>query len=214
MEACAPFNGSGSRGCSDIAQHPRRLGGGLPGATTVTRMLLFLVRHAQAVPRGKWEGPDRDRPLNSRGLRQAKALASRIGDRLDGEPPPLIVSSPTLRCRETVAPLAGRYGVTVDNDDRLVEIAHVDEADRPGPDAATGWLADRLSEVIDEALERGGDKGGIVVCSHGEVLPPGVSRLVEDLDVATAAKRNDKGGFWVIDLGRGRNGRSEYVSAP
>lgn len=180
----------------------------------MARMLLFLVRHAQAVPRGKWEGPDRDRPLDSRGLGQAEVLADRIGDRIGGEPPPLIVSSPTLRCLETVAPLASHYGITVDTDDRLLEIAHVDEAERPRPDAAMGWLADRLCGVIDEAFERGGDKGGIVVCTHGEVLPPGVSRLVKGVGVAKATKRNDKGGFWVIDLGKGRDGGSEYVAAP
>lgn len=177
-------------------------------------MLLFLVRHAQAVPRGKWEGTDGDRPLNPRGLRQARTIASRIGDRLDGEPPPLVVSSPTLRCRETVAPLADRYGVAVETDDRLVEIAHVAATDRPRPDDAQRWLADRLTEVVGEAFERGGDKGGIVVCTHGEVLPPGVARLAKGIDIAAAAQANDKGGFWVIDRGKGHNGGSEYVPAP
>lgn len=183
------------------------------GTTTVAGMLLFLVRHAHAVPRGRWEGPDGSRPLDSKGRQQAEAVADRIADRLDGEPPPLVVSSPSLRCVATVAPLASRYGVPVGTDDRLLEIAEVNDADRPLPEAAEAWLAERLCAVVTDALEAGAGKGGVVVCTHGEVLPPGVSRLVEGVDLAAAVGCNDKGGFWIVDLDEGRRGNSEYVAA-
>lgn len=182
--------------------------------TTVARMLLFLVRHAHAVPRGRWEGTDADRPLDAKGLGQAEAVADHIESRLDGEPPPLVVASPALRCITTVSPLAQRYGIPVGTDDRLLEIAEVDEADRPSPEAAETWLADRLCAVVTDALAAGAGKSGVVVCTHGEVLPPGVARLVGGVDLADAVERNDKGGFWIVDLDENRRGSSEYVAAP
>lgn len=182
--------------------------------TTVARMLLFLVRHAHAVPRGRWDGPDADRPLDAKGRGQAEVVADHIESRLDGEPPPLVVASPALRCITTVSPLAHRYGIPVGTDDRLLEIAEVDEADRPSPEAAEAWLANRLCSVVADAVEAGAGKSGVVVCTHGEVLPPGVARLVDGVDLADAVERNDKGGFWIVDLDDDSDDLSEYVAAP
>lgn len=179
----------------------------------MARMLLFLVRHAHAVPRGRWEGPDAARPLDAKGHGQAKALATRIEDVLEGEPPPLVVASPTLRCTETVAPLAKRYDMPVGTDDRLLEVSAVDESERPDPEDLVAWLADRLVAVVDEAVAAGADKGGVVICTHGEVLPPGVARLVDGVGLSAAIERNDKGGFWIVALEDGRCTRSEYVAA-
>ena len=57
--------------------------------------------------RSAWDGPDEQRPLSKAGRRQAAALAKLLGD----EPIGRIVSSPYVRCRETVAPLAERIGL-------------------------------------------------------------------------------------------------------
>ncbi|MBX7160795.1 MAG: histidine phosphatase family protein [Acidimicrobiia bacterium] len=177
-------------------------------------MLLFLVRHAHAVPRGRWEGPDLDRPLDDKGRRQAAAVAAHIGERLDGDPPPLVVASPAVRCVDSVAPLAQHYGIPVGTDARLLEIAEVDADSRPDPEDAVTWLADRLCDVVDDALAAGSGKGGVVICTHGQVLPPGIARIVDGVDLDAAVEHNDKGGFWVTVIEDGRCESAEYVGAP
>lgn len=174
-------------------------------------MLLILVRHARAVPRGRWEGPDVDRPLDSKGRRQSVALAERIGDLLATEPPPLVLSSPTLRCVSTVSPLAKRFGIPVRTDDRLLEADLVQARDLPPGGATSGWLAERLAGVVGDALAAGSDKSGVVICTHGDVLPAGVAHLFDEVDAETAAERNAKGGFWVVEIDDGRYSAAEYV---
>ena len=80
-------------------------------------MSLYLVRHAKAGDRQHWEGKDHLRPLSKRGRQQADALADALAD--DGIT--RIVTSPFVRCRETVEPLARRLGIEMETSDALVE---------------------------------------------------------------------------------------------
>ncbi len=69
---------------------------------------VHLYRNARAVRRVAWNGPEALRPLASEGLRQAR--------RIGREGPPEIAAiwtSPALRCRQTVEPLARRLGLPV-----------------------------------------------------------------------------------------------------
>jgi phosphohistidine phosphatase SixA len=63
---------------------------------------LLLVRHAWAGSRSEWEGDDRERPLDERGIEQARRLVERLADL----PVERILTSPYRRCVETVEPLA------------------------------------------------------------------------------------------------------------
>ncbi|MFQ5995007.1 MAG: histidine phosphatase family protein [Acidiferrobacterales bacterium] len=80
--------------------------------------LLFLVRHAKA----SWKDanlPDRGRPLNKRGERDAPRMGMRLAQRTDR--PELIVSSPAGRALTTAQVFATELGyepadVTVDED--------------------------------------------------------------------------------------------------
>jgi phosphohistidine phosphatase len=74
-------------------------------------MRLIVVRHAHA----ESGDPDELRPLSGRGRDEAAALA----ERLAGEKPALVVSSPLLRARETAAPIAKVAGAELRLDDRL-----------------------------------------------------------------------------------------------
>ena len=65
-------------------------------------MPILLVRHAVAASRSKWDGDDRLRPLTKRGQRQALDLVSQLSE----QPVHRVLSSPYLRCVDTVAPLA------------------------------------------------------------------------------------------------------------
>ncbi len=87
-------------------------------------MGIYLVREADAGGRFCWPGPDRLRPLTGAGWRQAQELA----ERLDGAPIERIVSSPWLRCQQTVLRLAEARHLPIDSEPSLGQIASVDRA--------------------------------------------------------------------------------------
>jgi phosphohistidine phosphatase SixA len=64
--------------------------------------MLLVVRHADAGDKRTWTGPDRLRPLSTSGYLQAEGLVVRLED----YPVERILCSPTLRCYQTVEPLA------------------------------------------------------------------------------------------------------------
>ena len=106
-------------------------------------MSLLLVRHAFAGDPSAWQGDDRLRPLDARGGRQAEGLVRLLADfELER-----VISSPYLRCVQTVEPLALS---------RRLEIEH---------DEALG--ADRLEDVP-AVLERLRGKH-VAVCTHGDL---------------------------------------------
>jgi phosphohistidine phosphatase SixA len=118
-------------------------------------MIVYLVRHARAGRRADWEGDDRLRPLDARGRRQAEALVAQLAGREFRR----ILSSPYVRCVETVMPLAEARGLTVEPDDALAEGA--------GSHAALGVLlgvgeplvacvhGDLVEELLGEKLKKG-----------------------------------------------------------
>ncbi len=71
----------------------------------------LLVRHADAGSRRMWTGRDGWRQLSPRGREQALDLVTR----LDGTPIRHVLSSPSLRCRQTVTPIARKLGVRVES---------------------------------------------------------------------------------------------------
>ncbi len=125
--------------------------------------LSVLVRHAAAGKRREWDGDDRLRPLDERGRRQAAALVELLG--LLGFR--RVVSSPYVRCVETVEPLAAALGVEVETDDRLAEGAGAAALELLRED---GVLACTHGDVIEEVLGRGLKKGAAVVLRDGAVV--------------------------------------------
>jgi 8-oxo-dGTP diphosphatase len=79
--------------------------------------VILLVRHASAGDREAWEDDDRLRPLDERGRRQAVQLIELLAPyRLER-----ILSSPALRCVQTVEPLALARGLSIEVSDELSE---------------------------------------------------------------------------------------------
>ena len=68
---------------------------------------LLVVRHAHALPRGSWEGPDPRRPLSATGQEQLGRVSALLG----AYAPERVLSSPSVRCAETVRPFADAHGV-------------------------------------------------------------------------------------------------------
>jgi phosphohistidine phosphatase len=82
-------------------------------------MRVIVVRHAEAAP-GE---PDELRALTPEGREAARAL----GERLAGETPDAVLSSPLLRARETAEPIARAAGVRPEVDARLAPGASADD---------------------------------------------------------------------------------------
>lgn len=110
--------------------------------------MLHLVRHADAGDRLAWRGDDFLRPLDDHGLRQAEAIAATLATR----PVKRVLSSPAVRCVDTVSPLADLLGLAVEAHDALAEGTH--------PAAA-----------FELAMSLASDEGDAVLCSHGDVIP-------------------------------------------
>jgi phosphohistidine phosphatase SixA len=111
----------------------------------------YLVRHAHAGDKRAWTGPDRLRPLSAPGRREAHGLLVQLRDYRITR----ILSSPAVRCLETVEPLARRRGLPVEAAEVIGSIPST-------------LLALLLDPAADEA----------VVCSHGELIGAALKRLV------------------------------------
>ena len=141
-------------------------------------MTLFVVRHASAGDRSTWIGDDSLRPLDERGVAQSLAVCDLIA--------PLgcttLVSSPALRCVQTLAPLSERTGLDVVTDDRLAEDSPFEPALGLLEDCPDGTVTcshgDLIPDLIGAMLRRGMVLDGAVVRRHGfvgagAVVPPG-----------------------------------------
>lgn len=143
-------------------------------------MAVYLVRHAVAVGRSGWDGPDRARPLTAKGERQAAALPRLLGSAEVRR----ILSSPAVRCRDTVLPLAGSRALEV------VEAAEL--AEGADAKAAVGLLS-----------ELAGKKGDTVLCTHGDLIPEVLRRLVRDGVRLESELQFAKGSTWELVVADG-----------
>ena len=148
---------------------------------------VYLVRHAKAGSRGRFEGPDTERPLSGNGRTQADGLAKRLG----AERIVRVLSSPYLRCAETVTPLAASVGVNVELDDRLAEGADV------------GPVLELLAAI----------GAPVVLCSHGDVLGD-VLHAVNRRGVELDSDRIEKGSTWELTIDGGEITRARYEPPP
>jgi len=171
---------------------------------------LLLVRHASAGRRGSGRD-DLERPLDARGVAQAAQLADRLLPILAGTASGtasgkasgkasetdngavVILSSPALRCRATVEPLAARLGVPVTIDADLVEGVAVDA------------LLMRIGAGIDRPT---------VWSSHGDVIPELLAALARrGLDLGPDPKVR-KASTWVLQVERGTVRTARHLPPP
>jgi 8-oxo-dGTP diphosphatase len=80
-------------------------------------MTLLLIRHASAGDRDDWVGDDLPRPLDARGRGQASRLAELLGEYEIAR----VLSSPAVRCVQTVEPLARSRGLDIEVREELSE---------------------------------------------------------------------------------------------
>jgi phosphohistidine phosphatase SixA len=136
--------------------------------------VLLVVRHGDAGDKRSWPGPDRLRPLSPVGQLQAEGLVVRLED----YPVDRILCSPTLRCHQTVEPLAR---------DRLLRIETVPAL---GVDTTPAQL---LTLFWDLELRNS------VLCTHGEGIALLLTRLIADALVVEDPLDWPKGSTWLLE---------------
>jgi 8-oxo-dGTP pyrophosphatase MutT (NUDIX family)/phosphohistidine phosphatase SixA len=109
---------------------------------------LVVVRHGKAEPRGSRWPDDLARPLARAGTERAAALVPV----LDAYGVQRVVSSPAVRCAQTVEPYARSISTFLEIDDRLSEQTR----------------AGHVQRSIDAAMDR---KKPLVLCTHRPTLP-------------------------------------------
>ena len=133
-------------------------------------------------------GGDRERPLDSKGQRQAEELAARSLYAGVGA----VVSSPAVRCVETVEPLATRLGLDVALDERLYE-------------------GGRPDIVFELAAQLGPN---IVICSHGDLIPEALRLLQLRGAELMGPHMVEKASTWSVDFEADRPVRAVHTAAP
>jgi 8-oxo-dGTP diphosphatase len=148
---------------------------------------VLLIRHAHAGSRKDWAGDDMDRPLSSKGRRQADALVGA----LEVFAPQRVLSSPYVRCVETVTPLATSLGLPIEPVEALAE--------------GSGLEAVRLVRSLAD------DK--VALCTHGDVIPEVLVALADEdrLDLGLRP-RQAKGSVWVLEAHGHIFARATYLA--
>jgi 8-oxo-dGTP diphosphatase len=147
----------------------------------------YLVRHAKAGDREEWNGDDRARPLSKAGRRQAEALARMFADR----PLDRILSSPAVRCTDTVRPLAEQRGLPIETREDLFEGAPL-----PG-----------MLELLDDLRST-----PAVVCGHGDLIPTTIDHLEHGGGVVVGGSPSwKKGSVWILEREAGLIVRAHSV---
>ena len=154
-------------------------------------MTLHLIRHASAGRRGGWAVDDLERPLDDRGRAQAEAVAAHLAE----APLRGVLSSMAVRCVQTVAPLATASGFDVDVRRELTEGA-------------------RASQVLELLRAEAHLDGDLVLCSHGDLIPEALNRLLHEGTTVVGGRGCAKGSIWSLET-RGRDiVRATYVAEP
>jgi 8-oxo-dGTP diphosphatase len=151
---------------------------------------IYLVRHAKAGERRMWDGDDWLRPLSGRGHAQANALLDELREATFAH----VLSSPYVRCMETVVPLAAERGIAVEPVEALAEGATLEEA----------------LPLVQKHHQR-----GAVLCTHGDVMPMMLEHYASRGVDLGARPQYQKGCIWILETDATGEVRSaQYVAPP
>lgn len=153
-------------------------------------MTIYLVRHAKAGDRSLWKQDDWLRPLSRAGRAQARGILDLLRDaRFDR-----VLSSPYLRCIETVAPIAGERRLAIEPEEVLGE----------------GGDLDSVFAIVRKHIGT-----GAILCSHGDVIPAVLETVAANGVDLGPDPRCPKGCTWVLEADRGGEVRKvRYLPPP
>jgi 8-oxo-(d)GTP phosphatase len=156
---------------------------------------LILARHASAGSKDAWPGEDLLRPLDAEGALDAEALADLLAC---FAPRARVISSPALRCTQSVAPYAARFGGSVEV---MAVLAVPGRADFH---LARTDRAETLRHLFRNLVAAGRP---VVACLHRENLPLALKAACAVLGAPSPPEEPDlslsKGGFWVLHVAAG-----------
>jgi 8-oxo-dGTP diphosphatase len=147
-----------------------------------------LIRHAHAGTRGRRQDDDRLRPLSKKGWRQARALVRALVD-VDLR---RVLSSPYVRCVQTVQPLAEARGLQVEETDDLAEGAG-------------------LQQTLRLIRELAGTPAAM--CTHGDIMFEVSEHLVGLGLIRPEEVRYEKGDAWLLEEKTGELVAARYLPA-
>lgn len=151
---------------------------------------IHLIRHAKAKNRLTWEEPDHLRPLTKRGRREADAIAARLGE----EQLVRLVSSPFIRCLQTLEPLAVVLDLPIETTDLLAE----------GADGA--GATDLLLSLAESRP--------VACCTHGDVLFEVVDAVARAGVLLEGPRDAPVASAWVLDFEDGQFVGGRFVEQP
>jgi 8-oxo-dGTP diphosphatase len=137
---------------------------------------IVLLRHGTAEKRAPEYSDDLIRPLAAVGHWQAEILSTL----LPCFGPLRIITSPAVRCVDTVRPFARKQQTIIDTEPALAEPAHAAE-----PDAAGSWLRALIAEGTPA-----------VVCSHRQVLDAMLAAVLDEVAEDQDAPQSMNGRAW------------------
>ena len=159
-----------------------------------TALTVVLIRHAESVAPGTSGLDEYTRPLTEKGFRDAERLAESLTSRrIDAA-----YSSPYLRARQTIEPIAKVRGLVIEtiNDLRERMLSPVDLPDWRGelrrswedfdyapPGGESGREAQaRVVRVLDEVRERHSSGGVAMLASHGNLIALALHAFMPNVD--------------------------------
>jgi 8-oxo-(d)GTP phosphatase len=157
----------------------------------VATVPMYLVRHVKAEDRASWREPDELRPISRAGRRQAERLVGAF----EGVPLTRLLSSPFLRCIQTLEPLADARGIAIELAPALSE--------GQGPSGTLDLLVAAATD------------GPAALSTHGDVM----TLLIEDLMGRGIQPEDGKSGFkkgciWALGVLDGEVVTARYLAPP
>lgn len=151
---------------------------------------LYLVRHAKAENRADWDGDDDDlRPLSKAGRKQAEELVTRLAAFSIAR----VISSPPLRCKQTVEPLCQARELKLEVSASLAE----------------GTDTDEVLEFVEACVAK-----PTVLCSHGDIIGDALTYFVREGLALESELRWGKGSAWVLEHDGETFLYGRYIPAP
>jgi 8-oxo-dGTP pyrophosphatase MutT (NUDIX family)/broad specificity phosphatase PhoE len=151
--------------------------------------VVHLVRHANAGQRSAWKKADHKRPLSKKGERQATTITHRLLK----VPITSAHTSYYRRCVQTLAPLADRLDVPLQEEPALAE----------------GEPPERLLEMLRSLRSE-----SVVLCSHGDVISGTIGKLAAEGVDFDSKPEWKKASVWTLDLRKGRIIGGSYTHPP
>jgi len=192
-------------------------------------ILVYLVRHGECGFSGRYLGRRSDPPLDDRGQEQVRALASWAEGLPVPERPEILVTSPLLRARQTILPLAAVLGLPAREEPLFREMdfglwdgLSWEEIRERWPREARLWGENpqkwappegQTGEDFSRETDRGWDlltgaSRNCLLVTHGGVIRRILARLLElppggewrlRADRGSVTVLSCSGGYWVLE---------------